>query len=239
MEANDLIVKLHKAFGEHVELPLAFWYSDTPVNTPQRVNGCYFKALNATRQGTPIALDRDTIGCIGGKFYTGFCEFPEKMIPSFVSLKEKYKKTPDMVVDFVESIGFSPTEKAYRNFARIDDLDTLEQAEGIIFFATPDVLTGLTAWAVFDSNEPDAVCTPFGSGCSSTISQVVAENQKNGKRTFLGLFDPSVRPHVEANILSFSIPMSRLKEMYNTFDECCLVDTHAWGKVKARINEGA
>lgn len=238
MKSTDLINKLQYAFGENIELPIAFWYSNIAEPVPQRVNGCYFKALDIVRKGAPICLDRETIGCMGGKFYTGFSEFPEERIPSFVSLKERYKKTPEMVKEFVENIGFSPTGKAYLHFSRIDNLDILDDIEGIIFFATPDVLTGLISWTLFDTNEPDAVSAPFGSGCSSTISQVVAENQRNGKRSFLGLFDPSVRPHVEANILSFAIPMSRLKEMYNTFEESCLVDTHAWGKVKARINDG-
>lgn len=237
MKAKDLISKLRIGFGEKMELPIAFWYSDDPEPTPQKVNGCYFKALDATRKGTPITLDLNTIGCIGGKFYTGFCEFPEKMIPNFVSLKEKYKKTPQMVTDFATGIGNGQTEKSYLHFARIDSIDTLDHAEGLIFFANPDVLTGLFAWAVFDTNEPDAVCAPFGSGCSSTISQIVAENLRNGRRCFIGMMDASVRPHVESDILSFAVPMSRMNEMYNTFEECCLVDTHAWNKVRARINE--
>ncbi len=237
MKAKDLIQKLQIAFGEQVELPIAFWYSDIPEPAPQRINGCLFKALDATRKGTPITFDAETVGCIGGKFYTGFIEFPEKMIPNFVSGKEKYKKTPEMVTEFALGIGHPLAEKKYLHFARIDSLDTLDHAEGIIFFATPDVLTGLITWAVFDTNEPDAISTPFGSGCSSTVSQVVAENRKNGKRIFLGLFDPSVRPYVEANVLSLAIPMSRMQEMYQTFEESSLVDTHAWNKVRTRINE--
>ncbi len=34
----------------------------------------------------------ENIGCGGGKFYTGFTEMPER-VPTFVSLKEKYKQT--------------------------------------------------------------------------------------------------------------------------------------------------
>ena len=50
-----------------------------------------------------------------------------------------------------------------------------------------------------------------------------------------GFFDPSVRPYFEAELLSFTIPMSRFKEMYHTMRESCLFDTHAWGKIKERI----
>ena len=77
--------------------------------------------------------------------------------------------------------------------------------------------------------------SPFGSGCCSVITQTIIENRKQGKRTFLGFFDPSVRPYFEADLLSFTIPMSRFKEMYHTMRESCLFDTHAWGKIRERI----
>ena len=37
------------------------------------------------------------------------------------------------------------------------------------------------------------------------------------------------------DILSFMIPMSRFKEMYDTMRSSCLFDTHAWGKIKERM----
>ena len=137
------------------------------------------------------------IGCGGGKFYTGFIEMPER-VPNFVSLKEKYKKTPEMVVEFIENLGVPLTNRKYLNFARIDGVDSFDKVEGLLFLATPDVLSGLTTWAYFDNNSEDAVTSMFGSGCSAVVTNAVVENNRNGKRTFIGLFDPSVRPYVEA-----------------------------------------
>ena len=97
--------------------------------------------------------------------------------------------------------------------------------------------SGLVTWAFFDNNSPEAISTPFGSGCSATITQAVNENRRGGHRAFLGFFDPSARPYVESNVLSFTIPMSRFKEMCEMMRICSL-DTHAWGKIKARIDEG-
>lgn len=99
-----------------------------------------------------------------------------------------------------------------------------------------DILTDLVAWTFFDTNERDAVSVLFGSGCSAVVSQVLVENGKGGKRNFLGLFDPSVRLWVEEDILSFGIPYSRFREMYETMESCCLKDTPAWNRVKKRIN---
>lgn len=142
-----------------------------------------------------------------------------------------------MVTEFVHELRVPRATKAYLNFSRIDGVESFDALEGLLFLATPDILSGLTTWAFFDNNAPDAVATIFGSGCSSIITQAVVENRKNGRRTFLGFFDPSARPYVEPEVLSFTIPMVRFKEMYHTMRRCCLFDTHAWEKAKNRINE--
>lgn len=235
METKIFIDNYKTAFGDTAELPLAFWYADTPIANTEKIGGCFFKGLNSARAGSSISLSVDVIGCGGGKFYTGFTEMPER-VPNFVSLKEKYKKTPEMVVEFIEKLEVPLAKQQYLNFARIDTIENFDNVEGILFFATPDMLSGLASWAYFDNNSDDAVVSTFGSGCSAVVTNTIIENNNNGKRTFIGLFDPSVRPHVEENILSFTVPLSRFKEMYHTMKECCLFDTHAWGKVYKRIN---
>ncbi len=234
MDIDTFINNYREAFGQQTELPIAFWYSDRPEAPTEKVSGCFFKSMAQVRSGKTISLNAETIGCGGGKFYTGFTDMPEH-VPGFVSLKEKYKKTPEMVVDFIQEIQVPKAEKAWLHFTRIDNLVSFDKAEGILFLATPDVLAGLTTWAFFDSNAFDMVSAPFGSGCCSVVTQTVLENRKQGKRTFIGFFDPSVRPYFEADLLSFTIPMSRFKEMYHTMRESCLFDTRAWGKIKDRI----
>lgn len=142
-----------------------------------------------------------------------------------------------MVVEYVESLEMERTEKPYLNFIRIDKAESFERTEGILFYATPDMLSGLCGWAFFDNNEPDAVVSQFGSGCSSVVSIAVVENRKGGHRCFLGCFDPSVRPFVGKNELSFTVPYSRFVLMTETMKECFLFDSHAWEKVKARLEE--
>ena len=234
MDIDTFINNYREAFGQQTELPIAFWYSDRPEAPTEKVSGCFFKSMAQVRSGKTISLNAETIGCGGGKFYTGFTDMPEH-VPGFVSLKEKYKKTPEMVVNFIQEIQVPKAEKAWLHFTRIDNLASFDKAEGILFLATPDVLAGLTTWTFFDSNAFDMVSAPFGSGCCSVVTQTVLENRKQGKRTFIGFFDPSVRPYFEADLLSFTIPMSRFKEMYHTMRESCLFDTRAWGKIKDRI----
>ena len=234
MDIHTFITNYQEAFGTQAELPVAFWYSDEAEGLTEKVNGCLFKCMRQVRNGQIISLGNDTITCGGGKFYTGFTDMPDR-VPGFVSLKEKYKETPEMVVNFIQATQVPKANKTYLNFARIDLLSSFDKVEGILFLVTPDILSGLATWAFFDNNAEDAVYSPFGSGCSSVITQALLENSRQGRRTFLGFFDPSVRPYFEPDILSFTIPMSRFKEMYHTMRRSCLFDTHAWGKIKERI----
>ena len=234
MELNEFLACYREAFGEKAHLPLLFGYSDTPVAQTAKIGGCFFKGLQMVREGTPVSLNADVIGCGGGKLYTGFSDMPER-VPNFVSLTEKYKQTPEMVADYVKSLEMPRATKGFLNFIRMDQFKSFDGYEGVMFFATPDMLSGLCGWAFYDTNEPDAVVARFGSGCSTVVSMTFVENARKGHRCFLGLFDPSVRPWVGKDELSLTIPMSRFTVMLGTMRECFLFGSHAWERVKARM----
>ena len=236
MEIREFIQNFKEAFGEKAQLPLLFGYSDKPIADTEKIGGCFFKGLQAAREGTPVSLSIEVIGCGGGKLYTGFTDMPER-VPGFVSLKEKYKKAPEMVADYVNGLNMKRTEKPYLDFTRIDKAESFEGTEGVMFYATADMLSGLCGWAFYDTNEPDAVVSMFGSGCSTVVSMTVVENEKKGHRCFLGLLDPSVRPWVGKNELSFTIPFSRFVPMMETMKDTFLFGSHAWEKVKQRLEE--
>ena len=228
-----------EAFGPAAQQPLLFWYSEVRGRAGSKVEGCFFKALAEAGQGLPVSLNAGNIGCGGGKFYTGFTPMPP-FVPTFVSQKEHYKQTPEMVLEFIDRLGIPEASGAWLNFARIDTdagIEAFGRAEGALFFATPDVLSGLVSWASYDNNADDAVRAPFGSGCSAVVTQAVVENRRGGRSVFLGLFDPSVRPWVGESVLSLVVPMSRMREMCGTMRASCLFGTHAWNKVRDRINK--
>ena len=113
-----------EAFGDKVDLPIVFWYSEQPVTPVDKIGGCLFKCMKEVRAGQTVSLSVETIGCGGGKFYTGFTEMPER-IPGFVSLKEKYKQTPEGVSEFLEELQVPRAKMDYLNFARMDKVETL------------------------------------------------------------------------------------------------------------------
>lgn len=160
MDIQTFINNYYEAFSLKAELPIAFWYSDSLLGELKQTQGCLFKALPAIRQGEIISMNGDSVGCGGGKFYTGFTPMPEH-VPNFVSLKERYKQTPEMVVEGIKGMNVQRSSLPYLHFARIDRLTSFEKVEGLLFLATPDILSGLITWTFFDNNNPDAVSTPL------------------------------------------------------------------------------
>ena len=93
----------------------------------------------------------------------------------------------------------------------------------------------MSTWAFYDNNSPDAVTTQFASRCASIITYAVNENRSNGRRCFLGMLDPSARPLIPENELTFTIPMCRFKEMLGTMNDSALYQK-AYSLLKRRIN---
>ncbi|MDE5872226.1 MAG: DUF169 domain-containing protein [Muribaculaceae bacterium] len=199
------------------------------------VPGCIFKQFHKAANGTTVTLSVANLTCGGGKPYLGLEPLPERVY-GFVSNVEKYKQNPNLVKQAIEQIDIRPSEKPYVNFVRIDSLKSFDGIEGVIFFASPDVISGLFSWANYDIEDINAVMSPWGSGCSTSVTSMVNENRQGGKHCFLGFFDISARPYFKSDILSFSIPRSRFVEMCETLSYCCVSGVPAWLKVRKRIN---
>lgn len=164
-----------------------------------------------------------------------FKEMPER-VPMFVSEIEHYKKSKEMVIEYVNGLNIKQSIKPYLNFIRVDKIEDWDEVDALLFFATPDILSGLCSWAFYDNNSSDAVTTQFASGCASIITFAVNENSNNGRRCFLGMLDPSARPLVPENELTFTVPMSRFKEMLETMNDSALYQK-AFSALKRRINK--
>lgn len=231
---RTFLQQYQEAFGNEVPLPIVFGYSHTPAAEVRKIPRCMIGAIRKVCSGEPLTLAAENVLCGGGSLYTAFAPMRER-IPVFVSETEHYKQTPQQVKDYIHSLDIRPMEKPYLNFVRMDCLSSLDEAEGILFFATPDQLSGLCSWAFYDNNADDAVCTRFASGCCSIVTFAVQENRKQGRSCFIGMLDPSARPLMPANELTFVIPIHRFREMTQTMKDSALF-REAFSIVKRRIN---
>jgi len=243
---EDFIVLWKKFFGE-AELPITFYYTDEKGHAelvkPGSVHRCVIAAMQLVRDGRALCFDSESVGCFGGRRFLGFrreirpnfeyflsCGIPGKMEG------ERYKKTPAIAAEATKFMPPFEAPSKFVVFKRWDQLDESDNPDVVIFFARPDVLSGLFTLANFDETEPNGVYTPFGSGCSSIVQYPFIEKNSVRQRAILGLFDVSARPFVPENTLSFSVPMRKFERMVHNMEESFLT-TNSWNAVQKRIKE--
>ena len=148
---------------------------------------------------------------------------------------EKYKKTPEIVKKAMLNMPEFKAPSKYIVFKRWDNLTESDNPEVVIFYATPDVLSGLFTLANFDEIEQNGVFTPFGAGCGTIVQYPYLEKDSERPRCVIGMFDVSARPYVPEENLTFSAPINKFIKMINNMDESFLT-TNSWSKVKKRIS---
>jgi hypothetical protein len=192
----------------------------------------------ATESCATIAFSRDTIRCGGGMRYLGYVDnfdAYQKHIEKFLVETEHYKDRPETVrAYFQSSVSEFRAPGRYCVFTRWDALTEDDNPELVIFFATPDELSGLVGLANYDRTDAHGVVCPWGSGCSSIVLFPYLERQSDDPHAVLGGFDPSARPCMGADELAFTVPFELFKHMVAQMDESFLT-TEAWDRVRARM----
>jgi hypothetical protein len=147
---------------------------------------------------------------------------------------ERYKKSPQLVEEYLKSHPAFDAPGKYLVFKRLDKLTEKEKPFVVIFFATPDVLSGLFTLANYDRADPYGVVTPMGAGCASIINYPYEEAHSENPKCILGMFDVSARPCVSEGKLTFAIPLHRFEQMVLNMDESFLI-TKSWDLVRMRL----
>ncbi len=245
-------LKLKQTFMERweqyfpgAELPIIFFYTAKPGKwenaRPDKKSHCVIAQLAQVRKGQALCLDRDTVGCGGGKRYLGFVQELRPNFEYFLSCGiegemegERYKKSPELVRELLKNQAPFKAPEKYIVFKRWENLDESDVPSVVIFFASGDVLSGLFTLANYNESDPNGVITPMGSGCSSIVQNPYLEQASTHPRAVLGMFDVSARPYVPANTLTFAVPWPKFVSMVENMEESFLI-TGSWGKVRNRM----
>ncbi len=226
-------------------LPITFYYTDEPGNVPPpgTVEGrhCFVDDLAAVRQGHSLRFDAKTVICPGGKRYLGFTQGVMPNFEYFLSCGipgklegERYKKSPELVIELLKNNPVLPAPAKYIVFKRWDTLDTADNPQVVIFYSPPDVLSGLYTLANYDEPTNNAVFCPMGAGCATIVQYPLQECASDRPRAILGMFDVSARPGVDPNTLTFAVPVAKFERMVADMDESFLI-TGSWEKIKSRM----
>jgi len=245
-ELKDRFLQSWAKYFSGADLPIGFYYTNSAdtkfMAKPPKGHRCIIGDIAKVRKGKPVCFDYNNIGCMGGKRYLGFESEISPEFQYFLSYGipgkiegERYKKSPELVKELMKHQPLKAPGD-YIIFKRFDQMEDTDNPLVVIFFASPDVLSGLFTLANFDESHSNGVITPFGSGCASIVDYPSKELQSSDPRAVLGMFDVSARPCVPSSVLSFSVPWPKFVSMVDNMKESFLI-TKSWNKVKARIKK--
>lgn len=227
-------------------LPICFYYTDDehqaqPV-TPYPGMHCLIRELARVRGGESLVFASNAVGCAGGRYFLGFSQRLRPDFNYFLSCGipgqlegERYKASPELVAEQFKNDPPIPAPARYIVFKRWDRLAESDDPAVVVFFGTPDVMSGLFTLANFDESDSQAVIAPMGSGCASVVHYPYRELQSSHPRAVLGMFDVSARPWVAPGELTLAIPWPKFHRMVQEMDESFLI-TESWSKVRTRIS---
>ena len=242
--SEDLWMKFREILGLR-ESPLGAYYTnDQPEGfTPKPgIQTCMIGYLKRARQdGETVYFDKEHFGCPGGAYYMGFVESPRPNLEYFLSCGipgqmegERYVKTPELAREFIAKRKPPLAPASYCVFKPIEKFQKEEKPQVVIFFAPPDILSGLFTLINYALERVDGVYTPFGSGCSTLLTYPLKEASKEQPQVILGMFDVSARPIVERDILTLAMPYAVFLKLLENVSGSFL-ETESWKKVRQRL----
>jgi hypothetical protein len=247
LAVKENFIRLWNKYFGLVELPITFYYhnevNDAQLVAPKKGRSCLIGELAKVRNGASLAYNAEAVSCAGAKRNIGYTNSFRPKFEYFLSCGipdemegERYLQTPEMVLEWQKhQKTIEDANGNYIIFKRWDKLEEYDKPAVAIFFAKPDVLSGLFTLANYDQTEPNSTFTPFSAGCGSIIYYPYLEKDAERPRAVIGMFDPSARPYVPEDTLSFAVPLVKLEKMIGYMEESFLI-TDTWKRVKKRIN---
>jgi uncharacterized protein (DUF169 family) len=197
----------------------------------------------ARHRQSPAYFDRERFGCLGGAFYLGFLKPQLETIACYISTGipgqlegERYLESPEISHKFFETLDPRPAPARYCVFKPLNQFTGAEVPEVVVFFARPEVVSGLHQLATFVTNDFEAVCSPFGAGCSNIVTWPIKYKAQGKLKAVLGAWDPSARKYLNTDEITFAVPLEMFDRMLQRWSESFLT-TNAWKTVLKRVEK--
>ncbi len=196
----------------------------------------------ARKKGAIAWFDRERFGCLGGAYFLGFMPEQLEMNVRYVSTGipgvlegERYLASPAVTRKFYTEIAPRPAPKPYCVFKPLSRFGEGETPELVIFFGRPEVISGLHQLATFVTDDFDAVRSPFGSGCANLVTWPLKYLAAGELKAVLGGWDPSERPFMKTDELTFTVPFSLYRRMLERWRDSFLT-APAWQNSVKKIS---
>lgn len=229
------------------EEPLGVTYAENAPDTsltpaPDSGHACIVNYLRMARaKKTSVHFSADVVGCMGGWVYLGYALPAPERIVHFVTTGwqgqegERYLPAPDSMRRFLKDLDVRP---APAPFCAAKPLSLFREGEEpllAVFHCRGETLTGLAMLAGFALDDHDAVAMPFGSGCANIFAWPFTYRRRGLKKAVIGGADPSCRPFMGVDELSFTVTTDVLLAMQEAFPRSFLKGK-TWAGVKKKID---
>lgn len=241
--------RLVKSLDLHYEAVAILLSNEKPEGALQGKEGkwnCTIPLFIAAAKGRISVFERKTTVCSGGKVGLGFGQFPNypNGIEYFLTVGkegkfegEGYMKNSELGDDFVKCLPITDIPYEYVIFKPLSQVDiTKEKPEIIVFYVNTNQLSALTVLANYYRAGNENVMIPFASGCQSIFLLPYAQSQKENPKAVVGLTDITVRPMVETDMLSFSVPYKMFLDMEKSVGGSFL-EKPLWHRVMEKVKK--
>ena len=131
---------------------------------------------------------------------------------------ERYIKTPDLVMKFIECLPITDIPFEYVVFKPLGQVDPdMEEPATVVFLADMDQLSALVVLASYERDSNEAVIIPQAAGCQTIGIYPFDEAKRELPRAVVGLTDISARVQIKRqlkdDVTSFAVPLSMFHEM--------------------------
>lgn len=192
-------------------------------------------------------ISAEEYGCPGGVFYCSMIKPNLRFIEHYVTTGfegtpihgERYLPSPEAMRTFLDKVEPRDAPAKYCLFKPLSLFSDGEKPEFVIFFARPEVLTGLFIQTTFTTGDVDSVATPFGAGCTNIVGWPLYYQERGEEKAVLGGFDPSARKYMKTDELTFTVSWSLYEKMLQALPESMFKFDGAWPTVRKKVNLSA
>lgn len=204
---------------------------------------CIFRNIWLARKKKKAAwISHEECGCMGGGYYSGIygpyldmnVKFVSTGIPGTSIEGEHYMPSPESMRAFMEDCAPPLTSAKYCVIKPLDQFTGAEQPLVVVFFARPEVLTGLHSLATYTVGRHDAIIAPFGANCTNIIAWPLVYERRGIECAVLGGFDPSARKFMKTDELTFAVSLTMYRKMLDHMESSALT-RHKFEDVRKKV----
>jgi uncharacterized protein (DUF169 family) len=243
--------KPENAFGPKPGIPMSRELEEQGKLDMQEVFknfSCVIRNIRLARQKHRAAyISAEEYGCPGGVFYCSMMKPNIRFIEHYVTTGfhgtpihgERYLSSPESMRKFLDKVNPRKAPAKYCIFKPLSLFADTEEPEFVIFFARPEVLTGLFIQTTFTTGDVDCVASPFGAGCTNILGWPLFYKEQGIEKAIIGGFDPSARKYLKTDELTFTVPLSLYKKMLAALPESMFSVDGEWTAVRKKVTLSA